>query len=102
LADHSLKYPLGIFEDVLMKVGDLYIPVDFVILEIEENTRTPIILRRPFLATVGCRIDVKIHYLLMWEMIMWSLIYEKLLSSLPFLMSVIRLMWLMVYMGNCV
>ena len=29
------------------------------ILEIEEDTRTPIILGRPFLATPGCRIEVK-------------------------------------------
>jgi len=35
------------------------VPVDFVILEMEEDTRTPIILRRPFLATTGFHIDVK-------------------------------------------
>ena len=34
-------------------------PVDFVILEMEKDTQTPIILGRPFLATTGCRIDVK-------------------------------------------
>ena len=33
--------------------------VDFVILEMEEDTRTPIILGRPFLATAVCCIDVK-------------------------------------------
>jgi len=35
------------------------VPADFVILEIEEDTLTPIILGRLFLATAGCRIDVK-------------------------------------------
>ena len=30
----------------------------FVILEMEEDMRIPIILGRPFLATAGCRIDV--------------------------------------------
>jgi len=30
-----------------------------VILEMEEDMRTPIILGRPFLATAGCQIDVK-------------------------------------------
>jgi len=59
LADHSVKYPVGISEDVPIKVGDLYVSVDFVTLEMEEDTRTPIILGRPFLATTGCRIDVK-------------------------------------------
>ena len=54
-----VKYPIGILDDVPIKVGDLYVPVDFVILEMEEDTQIPIILMRPFLATVGCRIDVK-------------------------------------------
>ena len=59
LADRSVKYPVGVLEDVPIKVGDLYVPVDFVILEMEEDMRTPIILGRPFLATARCRIDVK-------------------------------------------
>ena len=59
LAGCSIKYHVGILEDVPIKVGDLYVPVYFVILEMEEDTRTPIILGRPFLATAGCRIDVK-------------------------------------------
>ena len=50
---------MGVIEDVPIKVGDLYVPVDFVILEIEEDMRTPIILARPFLATAGFHIDVK-------------------------------------------
>ena len=54
-----MKYSMGVLEDVPIKVGDLYVPVDFVILEMEEEMLTPIILMRPFLATVGCRIDVK-------------------------------------------
>ncbi|KAJ8755138.1 hypothetical protein K2173_018936 [Erythroxylum novogranatense] len=59
LADHSVKYSVGVLEDVPIKVGNLYVPVDFVILEMEEDTRTPIILGRPFLATAGCQIDMK-------------------------------------------
>jgi len=59
LADHSVKYSMGILEDVQIKVGDLYVPLDFVILEMKEDRRTPIILRRPFLATAECRIHVK-------------------------------------------
>ncbi|KAJ8752535.1 hypothetical protein K2173_004823 [Erythroxylum novogranatense] len=59
LADRSVKYSVGVLEDGPIKVGNLYVPVDFVILEMEKDTRTPIILGRPFLATVGCQIDVK-------------------------------------------
>ena len=40
-------------------MGDLYVLVDFMILKMEEDTRTPIILWMPFLDTTGCHIDVK-------------------------------------------
>jgi len=59
LANRFVKYPVGVLEDILIKVGDLYVLVDFVILEMEEDMRTLIILGRPFLATAGYRIDVK-------------------------------------------
>ena len=45
LVDRSVKYPMDILEDVLIKVRDLYVALDFVILEMEEDTRTPIIFR---------------------------------------------------------
>ena len=54
-----MKYPVGVLEDVPIKVRDLYVLVDFVVLEMEEDMRTPIILGRPFVATTGCHIDVK-------------------------------------------
>ncbi|XP_038976409.1 uncharacterized protein LOC113461320 [Phoenix dactylifera] len=59
LADRSVKYPLGILENVLIKVKKFIIPVDFIVLEMEEDTEIPIILGRPFLATAGAIIDVK-------------------------------------------
>ncbi|KAJ9132730.1 hypothetical protein P3X46_033567 [Hevea brasiliensis] len=59
LADRSIKYPEGILENVPLKVGKFYIPVDFVILDMEEDSNIPIILGRPFLATAGALIDVK-------------------------------------------
>jgi len=59
LADRSIKYLGGVLEDVLIKVEDLFIPIDFMILEMEEDMHTPIILGRPFMATAGCQIDVK-------------------------------------------
>ncbi|XP_057985271.1 uncharacterized protein LOC131170217 [Hevea brasiliensis] len=49
--------PLSICEK--LKVGNFFIPVDFVVLEMEEDVRTPIILRKPFLATAVANIDVK-------------------------------------------
>jgi len=59
LADRSIKYPMGILEDVPIKVGEFYVPIDFVALDIAEDCRTQIILGRPFLATARCKIDVK-------------------------------------------
>ena len=59
LADRSIKYPVGILEDVPLRIGQLYIPTDFVVMDISEDSHTPIILGRPFLATVGAIIDVK-------------------------------------------
>ncbi|XP_074342337.1 uncharacterized protein LOC141679861 [Apium graveolens] len=59
LADRSIKYPLGVLEDVLVKVDRFVIPCDFVVLEMSEDVDIPIILRRPFLATAGTNIDVK-------------------------------------------
>jgi alanine-alpha-ketoisovalerate/valine-pyruvate aminotransferase len=43
---------------VLVKVGKFKFPVDFVILEMEEDDIVPIILGRPFLATARAVIDV--------------------------------------------
>jgi len=54
-----MKYPLGILENVPIKVGGFYVPIDFVILDMAEDARTQIILGQPFLATVACNIDVK-------------------------------------------
>jgi hypothetical protein len=58
LGDNSIRYPLGITEDVRVKVGHHFIPVDFVVLEMGEREKPPLILGRPFLKTVGATIDV--------------------------------------------
>ncbi|KAJ9173786.1 hypothetical protein P3X46_016890 [Hevea brasiliensis] len=59
LADRSVKYPVGILENIPIKVGKFFIPVDFVVLQMEEDVKIPIILGIPFLATTGAIIDVK-------------------------------------------
>jgi len=40
-------------------VGKFFIPCDFVVMEMEEDSRIPIILGRPFLATTGAMINIK-------------------------------------------
>ena len=54
LADGSVRRPHGVVEDVIIKVENCYFPVDFIILDMKSTkdlTDSPIILRRPFLAT---------------------------------------------------
>ncbi|XP_057755918.1 uncharacterized protein LOC130975103 [Arachis stenosperma] len=51
LADKTQKQAIGVVENVLVKVGNYFLPTDFVILEIEESHLHPIILGRPFVAT---------------------------------------------------
>ena len=48
LADKSIIYPLGILENVPIKVGKFVIPADFVMLEMEEDLEIPILFGRPF------------------------------------------------------
>ena len=51
LVDQSLCYTKGVLEDAIVRVGQSYIPIDFVVLEIGVDVRPPIILGRPFLST---------------------------------------------------
>ncbi|GJT58675.1 reverse transcriptase domain-containing protein [Tanacetum coccineum] len=58
LADRTISKPLGIAENVFVKVGKFYFPVDFVILDFVADPRVPLILGRPFLSTAHALIDV--------------------------------------------
>ncbi|XP_050890740.1 uncharacterized protein LOC127096175 [Lathyrus oleraceus] len=59
LADCSIKFPVGMLENIPMCIGQFYIPTDFIIMDIKEDSNIPIILGRPFLATARAIIDVK-------------------------------------------
>ena len=59
MADVTLAHPEGILEDVLIKMGKFVFPVDFVVINIEEDKQVPLLLGRPFLATGVALIDVK-------------------------------------------
>ncbi|XP_031104605.1 uncharacterized protein LOC116009275 [Ipomoea triloba] len=59
MADRSIKRPVGVLEDVPVMIDQYFIPGDFVVLDIEEDAKVPIILGRPFLATAGALIDVR-------------------------------------------
>lgn len=59
LANRSTRVTNDILEDVSIKIGELYDPVDFYVLEIEEESDTPIILSRTFLNTVKALINYR-------------------------------------------
>ncbi|XP_022873012.1 uncharacterized protein LOC111391965 [Olea europaea var. sylvestris] len=59
LADRSIKNPQGICEDILVKVDKFIFPVDFIILDMEEDQDIPLILGRPFFATGRALTDVQ-------------------------------------------
>jgi hypothetical protein len=59
LPDRTIKYPVGILENVPVRIGHLFIPTDFVIMDIKEDDDIPILLGRPFLASSGAIINVK-------------------------------------------
>jgi len=59
LADRSTIQIVGFVEDIPIKIEGIYIPADFVVVDIPEDSDVPIILGRPFLATTGAIVDVK-------------------------------------------
>ncbi|KAJ9544812.1 hypothetical protein OSB04_024519 [Centaurea solstitialis] len=58
LADRSIKYPVGIAEDVTVRVDKFTFPTDFVILDIKDEIKIPLILGRQFLNTASAIIHV--------------------------------------------
>ena len=59
LADISLTHPWGIIEDVLVNVDKFIFLDDFIVLDMEEDKKVPIILGRPFLDIGQALIDVQ-------------------------------------------
>ena len=53
LVDRTLSFSKGILKNLCVRVGTLYAPADFGVIETGTNERAPIILGRPFLNTSG-------------------------------------------------
>ena len=58
LADQSVRYPTRIAENILVKIRNFFVLVDFEVLDMQEDMKTPLILERPFLSTTNAHIDV--------------------------------------------
>ena len=59
MVDRTMAQLERVLEDVLIKVGKFIFPVDFVVMNMEEDTQVPLLLGRPFLAPGTALIDVK-------------------------------------------
>ena len=59
LADQSVCYPAEIAKNIQVKIRNFILPVDFVVLDMQEDMTTPLILGRPFLSTTNTHIDVR-------------------------------------------
>jgi hypothetical protein len=59
LVDQTLCYLEEVLEDAIIRVGQLYIHVDFVVVDTGGDDKSPIILGRPFLCTTKAIIYVE-------------------------------------------
>ncbi|KAL5578110.1 hypothetical protein UlMin_019809 [Ulmus minor] len=63
LADRSVRKSRGIVEDVLVQIDKFYYPVDFLVLDtiaiVNMESKIPLILGRPFLATANAFINCR-------------------------------------------
>ncbi|GKA99292.1 reverse transcriptase domain-containing protein [Tanacetum coccineum] len=55
---HSISHPMGIAEDVVVRVDGFTFLADFVMVNFQPDPRVPIILGRPFLRTAKALIDL--------------------------------------------
>ena len=59
LADRSLVFPKGKVEDLVVTIQTFVFPADFVVIDMEEDSKVPLILGRLFLRTARTLIDVE-------------------------------------------
>ncbi|KAL5827957.1 hypothetical protein ACOSQ3_019799 [Xanthoceras sorbifolium] len=63
LADRSVRKPRGVVEDVLLQIDKFYYPLDFIVLDtqsmVDMESKIPLILGRPFLATANALINCR-------------------------------------------
>jgi len=58
LPDHFVTKPYGAVEDALVRVKHITFPADFILMDIEEDAKIPLILGRPFMSTASCVVDM--------------------------------------------
>jgi hypothetical protein len=51
---------MGIAENIPVKISDFFVPVDFMVLDMQPDSKVSLILGRSFLRTVNAHIDVRV------------------------------------------
>ena len=59
MEDRIMAQQEGVLEYMLIKVGNFIFPMDFIVMDMEDDTQVPLLLGRPFLDTRASLIDVK-------------------------------------------
>nr|GEX38383.1 reverse transcriptase domain-containing protein [Tanacetum cinerariifolium] len=80
LADRSISRPVGVVEDVYVKVGAFHFPADFVVVDFDADPRVLLIFERSFLKTGRALIDVFEGELTLCEVLGFS---DIIASSIP-------------------
>ncbi|XP_071727963.1 uncharacterized protein [Rutidosis leptorrhynchoides] len=62
LANHTIIYPKGKVENILVKVNIFLYPTDFIVMDIKEDLNNPIVLGRSFMNMARTVIDVQSNY----------------------------------------
>ncbi|GKD33213.1 reverse transcriptase domain-containing protein, partial [Tanacetum coccineum] len=65
LANRSFAYPIGVAEDVFVKVGKFHFLADFNVVDYYVDPRVPLILGRPLLRTARALVDVYVEELIL-------------------------------------
>jgi hypothetical protein len=58
LVDQSIWHPVGIVKDILVRIRNSFVPMDFMVLKMDVCCQISLILGRPFLSTTGATINV--------------------------------------------
>ncbi|GKD89790.1 reverse transcriptase domain-containing protein, partial [Tanacetum coccineum] len=65
LEDRSFAYPIGVAEEVFVKVGKFHFLADFNVVDYYVDPRVPLILGRPLLRTARALVDVYVEELIL-------------------------------------
>lgn len=59
MGDKASRKPIGILKDVMIKIYKFSFPVDFMLLDVEEDPKIPLILGRPFMKIIKMQVDIE-------------------------------------------